>query len=297
VAAGVLDLRFQHAASRHQCLHPLHDRGLLGEGWEIDLIVQEEVFIHALAVGVATAGFDAGFQEDGRLEENIEKLAFHLFLVDVEGEEVVGDNRAFEFFRDDAKRAIAGINAAENELPGGDGELVLGENGRAVLSATQHDAFVVGANGDLLVAGAVFDLYLGLVAGEDVADAFHRRIGRPFRANDMIECNPRALPWADMGRTFGARIWALPWTDMRRTFGARIWALPWTDMRRSFGARIWALPWAGMRRSFGARIWALPWAGLIHSVGAGTRRAASAGMLHMNNARCVDTAVVCRPTA
>ncbi len=36
VGAGVLDLRFQRTAGRHQRLHPLHDRGLLGEGWEGD---------------------------------------------------------------------------------------------------------------------------------------------------------------------------------------------------------------------------------------------------------------------
>ena len=34
VGAGVLDLRFKAAAGRHQRLHPLHDGGLLGEGWE-----------------------------------------------------------------------------------------------------------------------------------------------------------------------------------------------------------------------------------------------------------------------
>ena len=36
VGAGLLDLRFQRTAGRHQRLHPLHDRGLLGEGWEGD---------------------------------------------------------------------------------------------------------------------------------------------------------------------------------------------------------------------------------------------------------------------
>ncbi len=36
VGAGVLDLRFQRTAGRHQRLHPLHDRGLFGEGWERD---------------------------------------------------------------------------------------------------------------------------------------------------------------------------------------------------------------------------------------------------------------------
>ena len=36
VGAGVLDLRFQRPAGRHRCFHTLHDRGLLGEGWEGD---------------------------------------------------------------------------------------------------------------------------------------------------------------------------------------------------------------------------------------------------------------------
>ena len=38
---------------------------LVRERREIDLIVQEEVLVHALAVGVAATGLDAGFQEDG----------------------------------------------------------------------------------------------------------------------------------------------------------------------------------------------------------------------------------------
>jgi len=34
--AGVLDLRIQRTAGRHQRLHTLNDRGLLGEGWKGD---------------------------------------------------------------------------------------------------------------------------------------------------------------------------------------------------------------------------------------------------------------------
>lgn len=34
MSAGVLDLRFQRTAGRHQRLHTLNNRGLLGEGWE-----------------------------------------------------------------------------------------------------------------------------------------------------------------------------------------------------------------------------------------------------------------------
>jgi hypothetical protein len=86
---------------------------LLRERREIHLIVQEEVFIDALAVGVAATALDAGFKENGRLEEDVEELAFDLVFVDVEGEEVVGYNRAFQFFRDDTERAVPGINAAE----------------------------------------------------------------------------------------------------------------------------------------------------------------------------------------
>jgi hypothetical protein len=33
VRAGLLDLRFQSVACPHQRLHPLHNRGLLREGW------------------------------------------------------------------------------------------------------------------------------------------------------------------------------------------------------------------------------------------------------------------------
>ncbi len=34
VSAGLIDLRFQRTAGRHQRLHPLHNRGLLGKRWE-----------------------------------------------------------------------------------------------------------------------------------------------------------------------------------------------------------------------------------------------------------------------
>ena len=151
----------------------LDENVLVWERREMNLIVQKEIFIHALPVGVATAGLDAGFQKNWRLEEDIEELALDLVLVDVEGEKVVGHNRPFEFLRDDAECAVTRIDSAENELACGYSELVLGENSRAILRTTQNDSFVVGSNGDLLVAGVVFDRYLGFVAGEDVADTLH----------------------------------------------------------------------------------------------------------------------------
>ena len=38
VGASVLNLRFQRPAARHQRPHPLHDRGLFGEGRERDAL-------------------------------------------------------------------------------------------------------------------------------------------------------------------------------------------------------------------------------------------------------------------
>jgi hypothetical protein len=105
----------------------LDERVLFPQRRQVDLVIQEKGFLDTFAVGVAPARFDAGFKKSRRLQEDIEKLPLDLVLVDVKGEKFIGDNRAFQFLRDDAERTVARVNAAENELPGGNAELAFGE--------------------------------------------------------------------------------------------------------------------------------------------------------------------------
>ena len=63
MGARVLDLRFKAAAGRHQRFHPLHDGGLLGEGWERDKYVSDSASLYLAdrLVGMRQIEFPAAY--------------------------------------------------------------------------------------------------------------------------------------------------------------------------------------------------------------------------------------------